>query len=74
MKADLERDLDSFLTLGVTEDVWRHAGDLTETYSLRGLDSVHLASCLSLASLDLSHPVRFSSYDIRLNDAARQAL
>ena len=72
MKADLERDLDSFLTLGVTEKIWRHAGELTEMYSLRGFDSLHLASGLALASLDLSQSVLFSSYDARLNDAARQ--
>lgn len=74
MKADLERDLEDFLTLGVTERIWRHAGELTEAYALRGFDSLHLASCLALNSLRLTSPVEFSSFDHRLNEAARQAL
>lgn len=74
MKADLDRDLENFLTLGVTENIWRYAGELTETYALRGFDSLHLASCVALASLDLSQTVQFSSFDDRLNDAARHVL
>lgn len=74
MKADLERDLESFLTLGVTEEIWRHAGDLTEAYALRGFDSLHLASYLALTSLEFSHPVRFSSFDDRLSEAAARTL
>lgn len=72
MKTDLEQDLESFLTLGVTEDIWRHAGDLA--HALRGFDSLHWASCLALTSLELSILVRFSSFDDRLNEAAVQVL
>lgn len=71
IKADLERDLDRFLTLSVTERIWRHAGELTELHALRGFDSLHLASFLALKALDLSQSLRFSSYDDRLNTAAR---
>jgi len=74
MKSDLERDWSSLLTLGATERIWRHAGQLAETYALRGFDSLHLASYLALASLDLSQSVRFSSFDERLNNAAEMAV
>lgn len=73
MKADLDRDWLSFLTLNVTERIWRDAGQLAETYALRGFDSLHLASYLAMAGLDLSHPGRFSSFDQRLNEAAEIA-
>ncbi len=74
MKSDLHRDWSALLTLQVTEKIWRHAGELTESYALRGFDSLHLASYLALAGLDLAHPVRFSSYDRNLNHAADLAL
>jgi predicted nucleic acid-binding protein len=69
-KAELERDWASYLTLEVTESVWRLAGDLTEKHGLRGLDSIHLATFLLL---DARHQekVQFSSYDGRLRAAAR---
>lgn len=35
-KAELERDWASYLTLEVTESVWRLAGDLTEKHGLEG--------------------------------------
>ena len=73
LKEDLERDWESFLTLNVTERIWRHAGELTEVHALRGFDSLHLASYLELANLDLTQPVQFSSFDDRLNNAAQDA-
>ena len=74
VKSDLERDWSSFLTLHVTERIWRHAGELTEIHALRGFDSLHLASFLALATLDLSQGVEFSAYDQRLDAAARAAM
>ena len=71
LKQDLERDWSSFLTLHVSERIWRHAGELTEIHALRGFDSIHLASYLELAHLDLSQPVRFSSFDDRLRESVR---
>ena len=47
IKGELERDWPSFLTLNLTEKIWRHAGELTEIYALRGFDSLHLASYLA---------------------------
>ena len=70
LKADLEHDWPHYLALDVSEPVWRHAGDLAERHALRGFDSLHLASFLSLVSADLGEPVRFSAFDERLNAAA----
>ena len=70
-KANLEEDWPGYFALEVTPDIWRAAGDLTEKYALRGFDSLHLASFLHLAGGGLGEPVRFSSYDGRLSDAAR---
>jgi predicted nucleic acid-binding protein len=73
VKGDFERDWSSYLTLRVTDGIWRHAGELTEAHALRGFDSLHLASYLALATLDLTQKVEFSAFDQRLNEAARAA-
>ncbi len=69
----LDDDWAGYLSLEVTEAIRRRAGDLAETYALRGFDSLHLASFLSLADAGLDKSVRFSSFDDRLNNAARLA-
>ena len=71
LKADLEADWSHYLALEVTSAVWRAAGDLAEKHALRGFDSLHLASFLYLAGTGLGEPVQFSSFDDRLNGAAR---
>lgn len=68
---ELDRDWDSFLALPV-DAVWRRAGDLAERHGLRGADSIHLASFLSLVGRKGDLPARFSSFDERLNLAARR--
>ena len=70
-KADLVEDWPRYLALEVTLVVWRAAGDLAEKHALRGFDSLHLASFLHLADAGLGEPVRFSSFDDRLNGAAQ---
>lgn len=70
-KADLEEDWPCYLALEVTPTVWRAAGGLAEKHALRGFDSLHLASFLFLAGEDLGERVQFSSFDDRLNGAAR---
>jgi predicted nucleic acid-binding protein len=70
-KGDLDQDWNGFLALPV-EDVWRQAGDLAERHGLRGADSVHLATYLALLGMSHEVPVRFSSFDERLNLAARR--
>lgn len=73
LKTELGSDGSSFLTLHVSEAIWRHAGQLAETYALRGFDSLHLASFLSLARLDSTRPIEFSGFDERLNEAVLAA-
>jgi predicted nucleic acid-binding protein len=68
---ELDRDWQLFLALDVSELVWRGAGDLAERRALRGFDSLHLASYLSLAAERSSAQVEFSSFDEKLNRAAR---
>lgn len=47
------------------------AGRLVRKYGLRGFDAVHLAAAKLLASVDADVHVVFSSFDERLNNAAR---
>ena len=70
-KADLDKDWPRYLVIEVTPAVRRAAGDLAEKHALRGFDSLHLASFLYLAGERLGEPARFSSFDDRLNGAAR---
>lgn len=70
LRTDFERDWPRYLALEVTEPIWRRAGDLAERHALRGFDSLHLASFLSLLPGDLGEPLRFSAFDERLNVAA----
>jgi len=70
-KSDLDRDWGGFLVLPV-DAIWRQAGDLAERHGLRGADSVHLAAFLVLLGRPHEEPVRFSSFDERLNLAARR--
>lgn len=71
-KGDFERDWPSLLRIDLTEPLYRQAGDLAERHSLRGFDSLHLASFLTLDTLRASgEAVIFSSFDEHLNRAAR---
>ena len=70
-KSDFELDWPRYLSLEVSEAVYRDAGDLSDKHHLRGFDSIHLASYLSLCE-EGARQVRFSSYDETLNRAARK--
>jgi predicted nucleic acid-binding protein len=70
-KADFERDWPRYLTIEVSEAVYRSAGDLAEKHHLRGFDSLHLASYLALYREGARQP-RFSAFDETLNRAARK--
>jgi len=72
-KVDLDEDWPRYLAIEVTREVWKAAGDLAEKHALRGFDSLHLASFLHLLHSDLGEPAQFSSFDDRLNDAAKAA-
>ncbi len=68
---DFERDWPRYLTIEVSESVYRSAGDLAEKHHLRGFDSLHLASYLFLYRAG-ARQVRFSAFDEALNRAARK--
>lgn len=70
-KSALNEDWPHYLAVDVTPAIWQAAGDLAEKHAIRGFDSLHLASFLFLASEDLGETIRFSSFDDRLNTAAR---
>ncbi len=70
-KNDFERDWPRYLAVEVSEAVYRSAGDLAEKHHLRGFDSLHLASYLSLCR-DGAPQIRFSAFDEALNRAARK--
>ena len=69
-KTDFERDWPRYLTVEVSEAVYRNAGDLAEKHRLRGFDSIHLASYLSLFR-EGARQIRFSAFDEAMNRAAR---
>ena len=70
-KRQLEDQWPSFMTLDATDALCRTAGELAERYRLRGFDSVHLASFAEVALRAGVRETRFSSFDDRLNAAAR---
>ena len=67
----LKADWPRYFTVDVTASLCREAGELAERYRLRGYDSVHLASFAEVARQAGAHETRFSSFDDRLNRAAR---
>ncbi len=71
-QSELEEQWPTYLTLEATDSLCRAAGDLAEKYSLRGFDSIHLASFAEVARRAGTDDTRFSSFDDRLNQAARK--
>ncbi len=72
-KRDFETDWPTYVVVPTTEALCRDAGELAERYSLRGFDSIHLASFAEiLRQLQGGDDVQFSSFDDRLNGAARR--
>jgi uncharacterized protein len=72
-KRRLEDDWPNYLAIQVTAAICRDAGNLAEQYALRGYDAVHLASFLEVARHAGPFDTGFSSFDERLNGAARRA-
>jgi uncharacterized protein len=69
----LDADWEHYVAVAVTRDLCREAGDLAERYRLRGFDAIHLASFAEvLRGLQGRADVTFSSFDDRLNRAARR--
>ena len=71
-KREFEDQWLTYLTLEATDSLCRAAGELAEKYSLRGFDSIHLASFAEVARRAGTEDTRFSSFDDRLNQAARK--
>ena len=70
MVDDLVRDWGNYFIVEVSEGVVKLGGELTERHPLRGFGAIHLASALLIRNrTDLD--VLFSSFDDRLNGAAR---
>ena len=74
VKRDFDADWPRMVLMEPTLELCRTAGDLAERYGLRGFDSIHLATFLELAHERQPSETRFSSFDRRLNRAARTAL
>lgn len=70
-KREFEEQWPAYLTLDATDSLCRVAGELAEKYRLRGFDSIHLASFVEVARR-AGADTRFSSFDDRLNNAARK--
>jgi uncharacterized protein len=71
-KRDFEDQWPSFLKIDASNVLCRSAGELAERYALRGFDSIHLASFGEVAQRAGPHQTRFSSFDDRLNQAAKK--
>ena len=71
-KREFEEQWPSFVKLDATDALCRTAGEFAERYRLRGFDSLHLASFAEVARRAGPRETRFSSFDDRLNEAARK--
>lgn len=71
IKTFFDKDWSSYLTLSITGDMIRLAGDLAEKHALRGFDSIHLASALELRR-ELSTSIIFSCFDDNLQKASER--
>jgi predicted nucleic acid-binding protein len=73
-KREFDAQWPSFLALDVTAPLSREAGDFAERYALRAFDAIHLASFAEVARRAGARDTRFSSFDDRLNKAARDVI
>jgi predicted nucleic acid-binding protein len=71
-RSEFKEQWPTYLTLEATDSLCQAAGELAEKYSLRGFDSIHLASFAEVARRAGTADTRFSSFDDRLNQAARK--
>jgi len=69
-KQALSDDWPNFLIMKVTQGLVEQAGDLADTFALRGYDSVQLASAHLMQQLG-RQLVTFACFDRRLSNAAR---
>jgi uncharacterized protein len=71
-KREFDEQWPTYLSLEATDSLCRAAGDLAEKHSLRGFDSIHLASFAEVSRRAGTDDTRFSSFDNRLNRAAQK--
>ena len=65
-------DWPALFVLPLTDSISRSAGDLADRFELRGFDAIHLASFVEVLARAGDEDVQFSSFDDRLNRAARK--
>lgn len=68
IKSRFEHDWSELELLQLDDRTVRRAGELAETYSLRGFDAVHLASADALRNI--FGPITFACFDAELSRAA----
>ena len=71
-RRQFEEQWPTYVTLDASDALCRAAGELAEKYGVRGFDSIHLASFSEVARRAGIGDTRFSSFDDRLNRAARK--
>lgn len=71
-KRQLDEQWPSFVAMLTTNSLCQAAGSFAEQYALRGFDGIHLASYAEVAKRAGPRQTRFSSFDDRLNEAARK--
>ena len=64
------KDWENYMIVRLTKNLVRLAGDLAEKHGLRGFDSIHLSSAMTLCQ-ELSTPVIFSCSDQKLQRASQ---
>jgi predicted nucleic acid-binding protein len=68
---DFDNDWESFFIVDVSDALIKRAGQVAETFALRGYDAVHLASAVIVGEQG-SQSVRFACFDEKLSRAARR--
>ncbi len=68
-KKIFDEDWKRFMVVGINDEIAFLAGDLAEKHALKGFDSLHLASYLSIKG-KTKREIKFSSFDDSLNKAA----
>ena len=68
---DLDNDWETFFIVDVSDPLIKRAGQLAETFALRGYDAVHLASAVIVAEQG-SEAVMFACFDEKLSRAGRR--
>ena len=64
-------DWEMYFVIEASEKVIKIAGDLIEKHSIRGFDSIHLASAMVLKK-EINQSIDFMCWDNRLLEAAKK--